>query len=229
MKLIFWLSALFFLILMPLAGQNSGTNECLPLQESEDIKFIKSWTRFDRPEFGEIYTYKLISPAKISGVPCKGKVHLTSDGTLYGFVLAEPFTLNGTMFPVNSRYEARVNRQNLKSGYMVFIPKPIEIQGYQVRHKGSFLEDYKPDFYESGALSGFKSVQNTVVNGIPCRGGSKDYIILYENGDLLVCTLSEDQKIMDKSFKSGQKLVFDPNGNAYPYTPELFLSYFKGY
>ena len=95
------------------------------------------------------------------------------------------------------------------------LSKDSEIQGLIVRSKGKAFEDYKIDFYNNHKLRGFKLVSDTEIDGIPCKGGKKDYIILYFDGKLGECTLSKDFVSEDEVFLADTRVMIRKEGKVY--------------
>ena len=193
---------------------NSESKENYPLPITEEYSKVKSWIRFDRPEFGKLYDYYLKEPKIVQNIPCKGRFTVDSSGELYGFVLSENYLFHGNMIPKGSRYEGRVHNSK-RNGYMIYLSKDTEIQGLMVRSKGKALEDYKPDFYNKNMLRGFKLVSDTEIDGVPCKGGKKDYVILYPNGKLGECTLSKDFVSDNKVFLAETRIMLNKEGKVY--------------
>jgi len=193
---------------------NSESKENYPLPITEEYSKVKSWKRFDKSEFGKLYDYFLKEPKIVQSVPCKGRFTVDSSGKLYGFVLSEDYLFHGNMIPKGSRYEGRVHN-NKRNGYMIYLSKDSEIQGLMVRSKGKGMEDYKPDFYHNHKLRGFKLVKDTEINGIPCKGGKNDYVILYPDGKLGECTLSSDFVSGDEVFLAETRIMISKDGKVY--------------
>lgn len=203
-----------------------SSNQIKPLEETENIKFKNSWKRFDKSESLRLYDYSLKKMEEIKGIPCKGRLTLDSLGNLYGFVLGKDFKLNGTMLPAGSRYETILGRSGQKTGYMIYLSKPYDIQGYHVRDKAG-MQDYNIGFYNNGSLRGFKIYENLKIDGIPCKGGKKSGISLYPNGKLWICNLSKDIEINGKRYNEGTKIIIDVNDNVHIYSLELELDIMK--
>jgi hypothetical protein len=195
----------------------------MPMTASGNVKFKKSWQRWDMEKSPRLYDYFLNEPQEVNGIPCRGPFTLDESGALYGFILAEDHTLNGSRLPAGSRFEASLYRDGNRSGYMIFLPHPAEIQGYQVRHKGGW-EDYKVSFYNDGSLMSFKTEGDMEINGIPCKGGPKGSdIILYPDGRLLSCYLSRDFMSGDTEYRVGTRILVDLEGRIGPMTTGHYL------
>ena len=215
-NLTLFLSIILFCVLLSCNTQKNKEKSYkdFPMEVTNEYKKVKSWNRSDKPEFGPLYDYFLKKTKVIQGVPCKGRFTLDKDGKLYGFTLSEDHVVNGTMLPKGSRYEAHVGRNNMRNGYMIYLPENIEIQGYLVRHNGLFLEDYHVNFYNEGQLEGFKPVNDIEIDSIPCKGGKKDsWVVLYPDGRLKRCNLSKDIEINAKQYMKGTELNLDEKGN----------------
>jgi hypothetical protein len=197
-----------------IAQVKDGVRDDFPIQITEDYYRARKWERFDKPDFGSLYSYYPKNVVTIEGIPCGTQFTLTAKGELYGFILAQDFELKGTLLPKNSRFEPYV-RNNRMDDYMIYLPEDTKIQGYMVRHKGSFMQDYHVDFYKHGALKGFKPTTDIVIDGIPCRGGKKNsWISLFPDKKLQSCFLSRDFEIENKSYNKGSQLTFNAKGNV---------------
>lgn len=201
---------------------NYDDDQWMPLETSETITFKKSWKRWDMENCPRLYDYVLKKPQKVNGTPCRGGFTLDEYGELYGFILAEDHTLNGSRLPAGSRFEGTLYQDGNRSGYMIYLPHPIEIQSFQVRHKGGW-EDYKVTFYNDGRLMSFKTDEEIKFNGLPCKGGPKDSdIILYPDGTLLSCYLSRDITIDGTEYQEGSRILVDTNGGISPMKTEHY-------
>lgn len=194
-------------------GVKKKTVENYPLPISGDYTKVESWKRFDK-EFGNLYDYYLKEPKTIKSIPCKGRFTVDDSGELYGFVLSEDFKFHGNMIPEGSRYEGRVHN-NRRNGYMIYLSRDSEIQGLMVRSKGKGWEDYKLDFYHNNKLRGFKLVNDTEINGIPCKGGENDYVILYPDGNIGECTLSSDFVSSNDLFLANTRIMISKDGKVF--------------
>lgn len=201
---------------------NYDSDQPMPIQETANIKFRKSWKRWDKPSFLRLYDYDLQNIEEIHGVPCIHRLTLDSLGNLYGFILAKEYQLNGNIIPAGSRYETRLGRSAQRIGYMIYLSEPCEIQGYYVRNEAG-MEDYKVDFYSDGGLKEFKVYEDVMIGQIPCKGDKEHGITLYPDGKAWVCYLSKDTNINGARFSKGSHVIFDTSGNAFEYSLELHL------
>jgi hypothetical protein len=207
---------------------NDDPAQKMPLQESENVRFKQSWVRWDLPESSRLYDYLVKEIVEINNIPCKGNVTLDTLGNLYGFVFGRDYPINGTLLPTGSRYETILGSDAKMKGYMITLSEECEVQGYLVRHKGSFLEDYHIDFYNDGSLRYFKPVTNIKIGGIPCKGGrTNSDISLYPDGSLWVCYLSDNFEIEGKNRHEGSQLIFDESGKVHEYSKKLYLEIMK--
>ena len=206
---------------------NYDDDQPMPLTQTENIKFKKSWKRWDMENCPRLYDYVLKKPQKVNGIPCRGPFTLDEYGELYGFILAEDHTLKGSQIPAGSRFEGSLYRDGKRSGYMIYLPHPIEVQGYQVRHKAG-MEDYKVSFYQNGKLKSFKTDDDIEINDIPCKGGPKNSdIILYPDGRLLSCYLSRDLTSGGNENQEGTRIFLDMDGRISTFTTENYLAIMK--
>jgi len=196
---------------------NTDRDQPLPIAENEQIKFSKSWNRWDKPQSGRLYDYSIKGNTLINGVPCRSRFTVDSAGMLYGFILSEDYELNGSLIPAGSRYEARVRSNGERAGYMIYLSRSTDIQGFPVRHK-AFPEDYKADFYQNGTLKAFKMTQNKEIDGVPCSGGKKHDIWLYPDGKLMGCTLSANYTAENMNWQPGTRILIDQEGKIYLYS-----------
>lgn len=198
-----------------------------PLEESENIKFKRSWQRWDIQRGPRLYDYILRKPAVINGLACRGGFTLDEHGELYGFNLAEDDTLNGTLIPSGSRFEGQLYKDGTRSGYMIYLSGPSDIQGYRVRDKAG-LEDYKVTFYRNGRMFAFKTFEDIEIDGIPCKGGAKKSdILLYPNGQLLSCYLSEQYPSVEGEIMSGSRILVDTAQQVHPFTIDRYFRIMK--
>lgn len=202
---------------------NYDEDQAMPLAQSENIDFKKSWQHWDMEKGPRLYDYFLKKPQKINGIPCRGRFTLDESAELYGFILAEDHTLKGSRLPAGSRFEANLYQDGKRSGYMIYLPQPIGIQGYQVLHKAGW-EDYKITFYNDGSLMAFKTDTDVEINGIPCKGGPKDSdMILYPDGTLLSCFLSREITLDGNEYPEGSRILVNRKGGISPMKTEHYL------
>ena len=67
---------------------NNDPSQGIPIEETENIEFVKSWVRSDRPELGRYYNYFIKDSAVIHGIPCEGEIMVDSSGKLMDFTLS---------------------------------------------------------------------------------------------------------------------------------------------
>ena len=207
---------------------NDAHSQKMPLQETENIRFKQSWVRWDLPGSLRLYDYLMKETEEINNIPCIGNITIDTLGVLYGFIFGQEYELNGTTIPAGSSYETILGSDAERKGYMITLSEVCKIQGYLVRHKGSFLEDYHVDFYYDGSLRYFKPVNDIGIDNIPCGGGKKNSdISLYPDGSLWTCYLAEDFEIEGKYFQEGSQIIFDEDGKAFEYSKELYLEIMK--
>jgi hypothetical protein len=116
------------LILLSCNSQKAKESyENFPMEVTNEYKKAKSWIRFDKPEFGTLYTYYLKKPKIIQEIPCKGKFILDKDSNLYAFTLSKDHSFYGNNIPKGSGFEARVDKNNQRSGFMIYLSKDFKI------------------------------------------------------------------------------------------------------
>ena len=206
---------------------NDDPSQKMPLQETDNIRFKQSWVRWDLPVSLRLYDYLVKETEEINNIPCIGNITVDTLGFLYGFIFGQDYELNGSTIPAGSRYETHLGSDAERSGYMITLSETCKVQGYLVRHKGSFLEEYHINFYNDGRLQGFKPVEDIEIDGIPCGVGKKNNISLYPDGSLWTCYLAEDFEIEGKYFQEGSQIIFDEGGKAFEYSRELNLEIMK--
>jgi hypothetical protein len=143
----------------------------------------------------------------IQGYPCgKDWVQFNKDWKLILFKLDDKIVINNFRFPKNSWI-----RQNNDKLVCVF-PSDTVIQEYLCRGSGG-SNGVQTSIYPNGKLESFFTKGNIMIGEINCKGGVFNNIILYDNGALKECTLSEDQIIKGISYKKGTRINIDLNGN----------------
>lgn len=78
---------------------------------------------------------------------------------------------------------------------------------------GGGAKGIQTTFYSSGRLREFFPVGDIEVGGIKCKGGVFNPVILHENGNLQMCTLKEQITLGEKTYKKGEVVKFDNQGN----------------
>ncbi len=143
----------------------------------------------------------------IQGYPCAADwVQFNQDWKLTLFKLDEKTVINNFEFPKNSWI--RQNNDRLVCAF----PKDTVIQEYVCRGSGG-SKGIQTSIYPNGKLESFFTKDNIKIGEIKCKGGVFNNIILYDNGLLKECTLSEDQIIKGISYKKGTRITIDLNGN----------------
>lgn len=143
----------------------------------------------------------------IQGYPCAADwVQFNKDWKLTLFRLDEKTVINNFAFPKNSWI--RPNNDKLVCAF----PNDTMIQGYVCRGSGG-SKGIQTSIYPNGKLASFFTKNNCKIGEINCKGGVFHNIILYDNGLLQECTLSEDQIIKGISYKKGTRIHIDLNGN----------------
>ncbi len=184
-----------------------------PLKVTSEYRKVNSWVRFDRPEFGRLYDYWLKRPKVIQTMPCKGCVTVDKDGRLYCFILSQDHMIDGNTIPSGSKYEAIVGRDFKRDGYMIYLSKDTEIQGYFIRHKARFYDDYHVDFYGNGSLKSCKLANDMEIQGLPCKGGKDNsWLLFYPDGRIKSCYLAREITINGATYKPSTKLVVNGLG-----------------
>ena len=99
-----------------------------------------------------------------------------------------------------------------------FLPKNMEIQGVMCRgHK----YDWETGFYTNGKLSLAWLPRDQVIQDAPCMKASfwtevfseSARVLFHENGQLARCKLAKDCTIQGHTFKKGDIIHFDDQGN----------------
>jgi len=165
-------------------------------------------------ENGKLYKFCLAESSVIQSYPCKEEVLLDTLGILVWFELAEDHIVDGHLIPEGSAIEIDV-RNNKKH---INLSRDTEIQGYLVRTKIGFLNSIPVTIANNGSLLGFYMVNETEIDGIPCRNG---LISLYPDGHLFICNLSKDFEIDGRLFIKGTHMIFEENGKAHEFSHSL--------
>jgi hypothetical protein len=84
-------------------------------------------------------------------------------------------------------------------------------QGYICKGGGGST-GVQTSFYPNGRLEYFFAPYNLIIDGIPCRGSNFTVIGLHENGSLKECTLAEDYKAAESTYKKRTQLCFSETG-----------------
>jgi hypothetical protein len=149
----------------------------------------------------------------IGGRPCKqGWVHLRTNGVPVGFTASREIDLGRFTIPADTWV---FQDQNGVVTVCAF-PRDTEVQGHLCRGSGG-PKGVQSAFYPSGALKQYFLRHDTLIQGIPCRGGLfNESIELYENGGLKGCALSEDLVRDGRRYAKGTRLRFGPEGQVVP-------------
>ena len=143
----------------------------------------------------------------IQGYPCGADwVQFNKNWELTLFRLDDKIVINNFGFPKNSWI--RQNNDKLVCAF----PNDTVIQEYLCRGSGG-PKGVQTSIYPNGKLESFFTKDNIKIGEINCKGGVFNNIILYDNGLLKECTLSEDQIIKGISYKKGTRINIDLNGN----------------
>jgi len=143
----------------------------------------------------------------IKGYHCAADwVHFTKAWELTLFKLEEKTEINSFEFPKDAWIRPDKDR------IVCSFPNDTTIQGFVCRGSGG-SKGTQTSFYPNGKLESFFTKESIKIGEISCKGGIFNNIILYDNGFLKECTLSDDQTIKGISYKKGTRINFDLNGN----------------
>jgi len=150
----------------------------------------------------------LKSSTWVEGYLCEADwVHFTKDWKLIMFKMAETKTINNFQYPQNAWIHIRNNT------IICSLPHDTVIQGYLCRGNGG-PKGIQTSIYPNGQLESFFTKGNIKINEINCKGGVFSNIVLYDDGRLKECTLSEEQSINKIKFKKGVRIHFDESGKC---------------
>ena len=152
----------------------------------------------------------LSEPAVIEDFPCAADwVHFTKDWKLSLFRLDQPAVIN------NFDYGKDCWIRFKETGHTVIcsFPEDTEVQGLMCRGGGG-VSGIQTTFYKSGRLESFYPTDVILIGDVLCKGSIFHNIVLHEDGTLKTCTLARDQKINDKMYEKGTRIVIDKNGSA---------------
>ena len=183
--------------------------------DNDNIYEINTYTH---EKYGKIRVVYLKRSGVIQSWPCKhGKIRFYENGKLLSFTMSEDYLKNNDTIPGGSRLTLF---QNGNPEY-IRLASDTKIQGHQVASNTRF-SDKLTRFYGEGSLKQFTAVSDTVIDGIPVS--NKSEIILYPDGQLMICQLNQDLTVGNKSFLPGTKVVIIENRRIYEYTSDIHLS-----
>jgi hypothetical protein len=156
---------------------------------------------------GFIKKCKLENPIIIQNIPCKRWVWFHENGRLAQFQLSEQMEIHGIMVPCGSTVFLREDG----SLEHCWFSKDIVIQGYPCN--GGFMK-VDTAFYKNGIISCCFLTEPTEIQGVPCQASVFKPVQFYETGKLKNCSLSKEYVSGDKTYKKGQKITFNGNGEV---------------
>ncbi|MFH1081261.1 MAG: hypothetical protein V1766_13555 [Pseudomonadota bacterium] len=156
---------------------------------------------------GHIKKCKLKDTINIQNIPCKNWIWFHENGKLAQFQLSEKTEIQGIMVPPGST----VFKREDGSLEHCWFSKDVMVQGYPC-NGGSMKVDTA--FHANGKISCCFLSEATEIQGIPCQAGVMKPVQFSESGNLMNCSLSQNYIVGEKTFKKGQKLAFDENGNV---------------
>ena len=183
-----------------------------------DDESMREVNSYHHHRYGQLRVVYLRKSDIIQSWPCKqGKVRFYDNGKLLSFTLSEDHLKKDDLIPEGSRITLYQNG----NPEFIRLASDTKIQGQRITGNKRF-SDNLTEFYGEGSLKEYKAVANTIIEGIPCS--SQSGIVLYPDGQLMVCQLSEDLKLGKEFFPSGSKVVIIENRKIYDYSPEIHLS-----
>ncbi|MBN8694606.1 MAG: hypothetical protein J0L69_15535 [Bacteroidetes bacterium] len=124
---------------------------------------------------------KLSTTSVINQIPCeKGWIHFDKRFNPVTFKLSEDKVLSNFQYPKGTWIYLK------QEGIVCVFPNETLVQGFKCRGGGG-ISGVQTAFYKSGKLKTFFSADEVELEGKKCKGGSKKYIELYENGKLKSC------------------------------------------
>lgn len=148
-------------------------------------------------------------PIEIQGLSCKVPVKYHPNGELRSCFLARDDTLSGQPFPEGTLLFFSESG-DLKWCYL---SKDTEIQGYLCKGKE---DGFRTRFYSVDKLKRIWLARDEIIDNVPCAKYayfSRNDVTFHENGRLQSCKLSEDFTVEKQTFKKGDDIEFDDQGN----------------
>jgi hypothetical protein len=138
----------------------------------------------------------------------KGWVHLHPSGIPAGFTAAEPIALGDFTIPAHTW----VRQTPAAVITLCAFPSDTKIQGHWVHGTGG-PKGTQTTFYPSGGLRQFYPVQDTRIDGVPCRANPfQGWVELHENGRLKSAQLAADWTQGAVKRRAGTRIIFDADG-----------------
>ena len=145
----------------------------------------------------------------IGGRPCRqGWVHLTPTGVPVGFTAFREIDLGRLRIPAGTW----VFQDKAGVVTVCAFPGDTEVQGHLCHGSGG-PKGVQTAFYPDGALRQFFLVDDTTIDGIPCRAGAfEESVFLHENGRLKACVLAADLVRDGRTYAKGTRLRLTADG-----------------
>ena len=228
MKILKWLavtvlfvgvSGLLFFTWFVLSQRYKETSE--PTAAESVPESIMSLPVQDIRPGGNTVIARLLDATLIDGFPCAaGEVRFTGLGQLYECVIAWDAVIQGNLIPKNTRI-----KHEMGNIWSYFFPMDTNIQDISCVGGKSGSVDIPAGFYSSGRLRGCYTPSNVTIQEVPCRKGKPGFlastplriptpIVLHENGNLMVCTLSRDAEIDGQSISAGSQIAMSQDGQV---------------
>jgi hypothetical protein len=196
----------FFLLLFQaplllLAGCSHWQHEVV----TQNVAFTKV-----RIENNGLVIGQLKKDTVIGGRPCKqGWVHIGPNGVPVGFTASRTIDLGRFVIPSGTWVFQNGNGEITVCAF----PRDTDIQGHMCRGSGG-PKGVQAAFYPDGSLKEYFLRQDTLIQGIPCKGGLFNRSIhLHKNGRLKECVLSEELARDGCTYSVGTHLHFDSDGH----------------
>jgi hypothetical protein len=154
---------------------------------------------------GEIIT----GPIEVQGLSCQVPAQYHPNGQLKSCILALDDTLDGQPFPEGTRLAFRENGDL----WRCYLSKDAEIHGYLCKGKE---DGFRTLFYSVNKPKRIWLVNDEIIDNVPCAKYeylSRNDVTFHENGRLKSCKLSEDFIAEEKTFKKGDKIEFNEDGD----------------
>ncbi|MDD4645196.1 MAG: hypothetical protein PHY99_04330 [Bacteroidales bacterium] len=139
----------------------------------------------------------------------QGWMHFHPDWKLKAFQTARPVQVGVNILPAHTW----LFPDSLGIITSCVLPEDQEIQGILCLGGGGISGIYA-GFYPSGKLKGCYPVHNIEIDGVPCSNSLLFPVCLYEDGHLKSCKLSASFSRNNKTFKKGDCIEIDPDGNV---------------
>ncbi|MFC2115157.1 tetratricopeptide repeat protein [Bacteroidota bacterium] len=173
---------------------------------------------YEHRKYGKLRIVYLKKPGMIQSWPCKqGKVRFYDNGKLLSFTLSEDHLKNDGLIPEGSSITLYRNG----NPEFIRLASDTRIQGQRILGNKRF-SDLLTGFYGEGGLKQYRAVADTIIEGIPCSNQSE--MVLYPDGQLMVCQLSKDFTQGKNFFPAGSKVVIIESRNIYDYSQDIHSS-----